>query len=199
MSDNERPDVITRLTATNQRLADLVRYMRQELHTEGLITNEEYAEILQNPGAVNRLGGYDVIKAERDELRTKLAAADRGERQKTVAVWCAAAFGVDHAASIPQRAVRLLEDAIEAYQAAGCELDMAHRLVDHVFAGEPGQLHQEIGGVGTTLLALAAAANLSADEEEEREVGRVLRFPLGHFRARNEAKNAAGFRVDGIE
>lgn len=63
--------MIEGLQSTNQRLADLVRYQRMELHQTGLITNEEYAEIIQNPGAVNRLGGYDEIKAERDQLRAE--------------------------------------------------------------------------------------------------------------------------------
>ena len=70
---------------------------------------------------------------------------------------------------------------------------MAHRLVDYVFSRPVGVLHQELGGVGVCILALAAAAGLSADEEERREVERVLAKPLDHFRQRNAAKNAAGF------
>lgn len=119
----------------------------------------------------------------------------RDSRQRRVAEWCAAAFGADHAASIPQRGIRLLEEAIEAYQACGCTEEMAHRLVKHVFANEPGKLNQEIGGVSVTMLALAEAANLSAEVEEIREVERVLAKPLEHFAKRNAAKNAAGFNV----
>jgi hypothetical protein len=47
-----------------------------------------------------------------------------------------------------------------------------------------------------TLLALAAAAGLSADEAEVDEMLRVLNKPLEHFTARNEAKNAAGFGIE---
>ena len=43
------------------------------------------------------------------------------------------------------------------------------------------------------LLALSAAAGLSADAEEQREVERVLAKPIEEFTRRNAAKNAAGF------
>lgn len=119
----------------------------------------------------------------------------RNERQRTVSEWCAAAFGNDHAYSIQQRGIRMLEEAIEAYQACGCQADMAHRLVNYIFAKEPGNLKQELGGVGVTVLALAAAAVVSADEAERDEVARILAKPLEHFHARNEVKNAAGFNV----
>lgn len=123
------------------------------------------------------------------------ALIDRDARQKRVADWCAAAFGAGHASSVPQRGIRLAEEAIEAAQAAGCERAMVHRLVDHVFDRPAGELGQELGGVGVTLLALAAAAGLSADDCEQSEIERVLAKPLAHFAARNAAKNAAGFNV----
>lgn len=119
----------------------------------------------------------------------------RDARQCQVAEWCASAFGADHAASIPQRGIRHAEEAIEAAQAAGCDPAMVHRLVDHVYSRAPGELRQEIGGSGITLLALAAAAGASADGEESRELARVLSKPLEHFAQRNAAKNAAGFNV----
>jgi len=46
------------------------------------------------------------------------------------------------------------------------------------------------------VLALAAAAGLSADEEECREMHRVLSKPLGEFTERNASKNAAGFLIE---
>lgn len=45
----------------NQRLWDLVRYQRSELHTVGLITDDEYAELAQDHPAVKRLEDYDVV------------------------------------------------------------------------------------------------------------------------------------------
>ncbi len=76
---------------------------------------------------------------------------------------------------------------------------MIHKLVDYVYAKEPGSLAQEIGGCSITLLALAHAGGVSADGEEVREMKRVLAKPLAHFAARNKAKNDAGFNVAAID
>jgi NTP pyrophosphatase (non-canonical NTP hydrolase) len=122
---------------------------------------------------------------------------ERDARQEQVHDWCAAAFGADHANSIPQRGIRLLEEAIELAQACGCEREMCHKLIDHIFDKPAGEIGQEIGGVGTTLLALAAAAHRSAEAEERAEVARVLSKPLEYFAARNKVKNDAGFNVTG--
>jgi hypothetical protein len=121
--------------------------------------------------------------------------ASRDDRQRRVAEWCAAAFGAEHQSSVPQRGLRFLEEAIEAYQALSGSPEQAHKLIDYIFAKEPGELSQELGGVGVTLLALAEAAGISADAAEQREFGRVLSKPLSHFHARNQAKNDAGFNA----
>lgn len=122
----------------------------------------------------------------------------REDRQRTLSEWAQAAFGAQQASSLPQRAVRLLEEALEAYQAAGGDRDMARQLVDFVFGRPVGSLHQELGGVGVCVLLLAAAANLSADTEERREIDRVLSKPLAEFTQRNQAKNDAGFLASGV-
>lgn len=145
--------------------------------------------------SVQRDSKLDSLSIRRLNPEGLRGTGQRDARQQTVSTWCAAAFGPEHAASIPQRAVRLLEEAIEAYQACGCDPEMAHRLVDHVFAHPAGVLSQELGGVGVTTLALAEAAGLSADTAESLEIERVLAKPLEYFKARNEAKNAAGFSV----
>lgn len=131
-------------------------------------------------------------------LNAEAAAAPESPhsgRQGQVHRWCIAAFGDDHAKSIEQRGIRLAEEAIEAAQASGCQKDMLHRLVDHIYGRPVGKLHQELGGVGVTLLALAQAAGVDAETAEVREVDRILAKPLAHFTARDAAKNAAGFNV----
>ncbi|HEX8851259.1 MAG TPA: hypothetical protein VF761_17165 [Gemmatimonadaceae bacterium] len=128
---------------------------------------------------------------------TAVVVLDRLHRQREIAAWCVQAFGAGHAASVPQRAVRLLEEVLEACQAAGVDPDMAHRLVDFVYARPCGDITKELGGVGVTLLALAEACGVDADVEEVREIRRVMAKPLAEMTARNEAKNAAGFAVAG--
>jgi NTP pyrophosphatase (non-canonical NTP hydrolase) len=122
---------------------------------------------------------------------------NREYRQGQVAEWCSAAFGSEHASSIPQRAVRLLEEAIELAQAAGVPRPMAENLLGFIYCKPAGELHQEIGGVSLCILALATAAGLSAEAEEVREIERVMSKPLEWFAARNKAKNLAGFDVAG--
>jgi|SRR5277367_1761673 len=118
---------------------------------------------------------------------------ERDGRQAQICAWATAAFSAEEATSLPQRGIRLLEEAVEAFQACGGIEEAAHRLVGFVFSRPPGEIGQELGGVGVTVLALAAAAGLSADVEERREVERILSKPIEEFTKRNEAKNAAGF------
>lgn len=56
-----------------ERMSDLVRYKRAELHNDGLISDEEYAEIVQDHAAVARLEGYDAIKGELEGARKRIA------------------------------------------------------------------------------------------------------------------------------
>lgn len=123
---------------------------------------------------------------------------DRDIRQVVVSRWAAQAFGVEQATSLPQRGIRLLEEAVEAAQAAGVDRGTARTVLEFVFDRPPGQLGQELGGVGVTVLALAQAAGLSAEAEEEREVERVLSKPVAEFAQRNAAKNAAGLVAPGM-
>ena len=57
--------------------------------------------------------------------------------------------------------------------------------------GEPAQ---EIGGVGITLLGLAHALGVSADDEEAKELERVQSKPAEHWQKRDAAKRAVGVR-----
>src|SRR5438034_715247 len=124
-----------------------------------------------------------------------LRKLSRDRRQEIVVSWAEQAFGRDQSTSLPQRGLRLLEEAIEAFQASGGDEAMAHKLVTFVFARPPGTVGQELGGVAVTALVMAAAAGLSADDEECREIHRVLNKPLKEFTERNANKNAAGFLV----
>lgn len=121
--------------------------------------------------------------------------SSRDLRQVVISRWAQVAFGREEALGVRQRGLRLLEEAVEAYQAAGGDEEMAHKLVKFVFERPPGEIGQELGGVAVTVLALAAAAGCSADQEECREIHRVLRKPLEEFTARNARKNAAGFKA----
>jgi hypothetical protein len=61
----------------NQRQWDLIRYQRSELHTAGLITDDEYAELAKDHAAVQRLEDYDAVRTELSALRTRLETAGK--------------------------------------------------------------------------------------------------------------------------
>jgi hypothetical protein len=95
---------------------------------------------------------------------------NRDDRQQQLYAWACAAFGVGEVDNLPQRALRLLEECVEAFQACGGDREMAHKLVDFVFERPVGELHQEIGGISVCLLVLAQAACMSAEREEVTEI-----------------------------
>lgn len=126
------------------------------------------------------------------DLSRHLRTVSRDDRQAAVLRWSCAAFSKEQATSLPQRGLRLLEEATEAFQSCGGDEEMAHRMVAYVFGRPPGRIGQEIGGVSVCVLALAAAAGMSADGEECQEIARVLSRPIEEFARRNKAKNDAG-------
>lgn len=146
-------------------------------------------------------GVYVEAQKQQADFAAELAVARalRSERQQQVYAWAFRCFGMAHATDPRQRGLRMLEEAIELYQATDGDQAKAHQLVDFIFARPKGEIGQELGGLGVTLLALAAAVGKDADAEEATEVARILSKPPEHFAARNAAKNAAGFDVTAPE
>ena len=66
---------------TNQRLFDLVRQQRMELHNADLISDEEYLELAHEHSAVARLEDYDAM---RERIRTLEAERDAAESALSV-------------------------------------------------------------------------------------------------------------------
>jgi NTP pyrophosphatase (non-canonical NTP hydrolase) len=120
----------------------------------------------------------------------------RDDLQIEVLDWVEATFGAD-TCFIHERAARLLEEAIELAQAAGVSEEHALATVRHIFQKPPGDPAQELGGVGLTLLACAAALGESASEAEQKEWKRVLSIPADYFRERHNKKADAGIATRG--
>lgn len=142
------------------------------------------------------LSDYRPVKSERqvhageDHLGGKEVAAtlDRDRRQTVVVEWGARCFGADHMADKTVRAARFFEEAAELVQAVGLPRDHAMRAFDHVYGRAPGNIEQEAGGVGVTLMALCNAVGLSADGCENKEIARCLSKSPETFAERNKAK-----------
>lgn len=128
-----------------------------------------------------------------DYLRTRLTA-ERNQRQQRTAEWIVRAFG-DATVALPERVARFFEEAVELAQACQVGSGTLVRIIDHVWSKEAGEPAQEIGGVGVTLLALAATLGVSADEAERVELERVEGIDVAHFRERHNRKADAGIAL----
>ena len=75
-SDTPRTDAAIN---TNVRLFDLVRFMRSELHKQGLITEEEYVWLCSSKMATSPQGGSPSPRRleDYDQLQSKLAEANK--------------------------------------------------------------------------------------------------------------------------
>lgn len=142
----------------------------------------------------------------------------RNARQTKVLKWAVTAFGGPNGERTPEvispeeRALRFFEEACELYQAVvhfvadgenargesfymvryPALLNRARECLKIMFGKEPGTVPNEIGGVTTTLQALAEVHGVSVSQEERREFERVLSYPPSHWAARWKAKNEQG-------
>lgn len=135
-------------------------------------------------------GEAAALRAEIEAIR--LRSAKRSERQGQVGDWIIRAFGPETMTRLDERAARVIEEAIELGQAVGVTPETVAKIAGYVYARPVGELGQEIGGIGVTLLGFAEAAGLNADVEEAREVARVLAKPVEHWTRRQAEKRAAG-------
>jgi hypothetical protein len=113
-------------------------------------------------------------------LRTKVLRLGAGSMslylapfQTRVAAWVFETFGDDLRHNKPTRDHRFMEEAIELYQALGHPIDRLWQVACDVYAKEPGDPKQELGGVQTTLAALSEGHGLDMVEARETELARM--------------------------
>ena len=112
--------------------------------------------------------------------------------QPRIAAWVRKVFTEAEAQNAPERALRLVEEAIELAQACGVGRDALHRLVDYVLDRPVGDPAQEVAGTMVTLYALAQAINVDADDAFENEVSRIQQPEvIDRVRRRQHEKRAA--------
>lgn len=95
--------------------------------------------------------------------------------QLAMARWLAAMHGNDTALrDKPERACRLLEEALETAQAVGMPKEQALALVEYVYSRPASEnVAQELGGTLTTLTALATACEVDLMEAVNTEFTRM--------------------------
>ena len=116
------------------------------------------------------------------------------EAQRRVGNWVRTRFG-DGAMARHERAMRLLEEAIELAQAEGITPTEIDRLTANVFHKPAGAPSQEAAGVGVCLLAWAAGAGEDLWSLIEQEIERIESKPVEYFRARHRIKSDAGIAL----
>lgn len=114
-----------------------------------------------------------------------------GERVKA---WVLKCFG-EKSMSRQERALRLVEEAIELAQAEGIRSPIISAITYRVFSRPPGDPDQEAGGVGVCLEGWGAAAEKNVALLTEQELQRIESKPADHFRQRHNAKVAEGLSV----
>ncbi len=133
-----------------------------------------------------------LLDPDADIIKPHPALSNRQQRQAEILQWANATFGKATASNTSERIRRFAEESIELVQAAGLEKQSIHDLIDHIYAKPVGNLAQEIGQVGVSLLALAERLGIQADEEECKEFQRISSLPTEHWRARQNAKAEKG-------
>lgn len=120
------------------------------------------------------------------------AATVRARRQRRGHQWALDCFGEDFVRNPKERAMRVVEEAIEFAQACGASADMINRITANVYSKEPGVPKEELAQVMFTSLIAAQTLGEDADALETGELHRVLQYPPDYFTKRMATKIKAG-------
>lgn len=101
--------------------------------------------------------------------------------QKRVMEWVRTRIGPEHTHS-RERAMRLLEEAVELAQAEGIFIESVQRQVGHVYGRPAGEPEQEAAGVAVCLLAWCESRGISFVTLAAREIERIEAKPLDQIR-----------------
>lgn len=111
--------------------------------------------------------------------------------ESRVANWVCTRIGPKHMRP-RERAMRLLEEAIELAQAEGITAEQVSRQVEHVFGRPAGEPRQEAAAVAVCLYGWCAATSVTLDEIATEEVERIEARPIEEIRGSLARKEDAG-------
>lgn len=118
--------------------------------------------------------------------------SDLGQK---VLAWAVSVFG-PVATDRRERAIRLVEEAVEVAQAEGVPLEVLERVARRCYSRPVGNVADEVGAVVLTLEALAANIGVDLEEAGDRELARVTALDPVFLAGRHQAKIAEGCAVD---
>lgn len=110
-------------------------------------------------------------------------------RQGLIFSWAERTFG-PVATSPTERAMRVVEKAIELVQARGIDRRVVDRIVSRVYQRPAGDPRAEVGGLCVTVLAYCEAIEISFYLEVLHEMERVLSLPEEHWKRQHDAETA---------
>lgn len=121
------------------------------------------------------------------------------EFQDRIGRWVKTTFDEVTAANIPERGLRVCEEACELAQAIGIPRQQLHTLIDYVYRRPKGEVGQELAGVMVTIAACATACEQDlalavADEANRIETPEVIE----RVRARQAEKRQALMTADTV-
>lgn len=129
---------------------------------------------------------------ERDELAQEASGIIRQRRQRAAMQWAERCFGDVLVHKPDERALRVLEEALELAQACGIRPTMIAKLVERVYQKPAGTPKEELAQVLFTGIIMAEALKEDADKLEREEFLRVLSLPVDHFTKRHATKIKEG-------
>lgn len=113
--------------------------------------------------------------------------------QNRVGAWCRSTFGDEVATNRKERALRVLEEALELAQAEGVSRLQVYVLADRTYSRPVGEPAQEVSGIGVTILAYCAATGVNFLETVADEMDRVEQPEVvERIRVKQAEKKAAG-------
>lgn len=117
------------------------------------------------------------------------------QRQVDLLAWAIETFG-DIAADPRERALRLLEEALEVVQATGLPYSDVMAVAKRTYDRPCGDLAKELGGLVMTTEALAQASGIQLYDEAAKEYQRITSIPKDHWAKRHAEKVAAGTALE---
>lgn len=125
----------------------------------------------------------EMSKADARKKLREIALAESKPKTLEVRVreWVESRIGKRHM-DRRERAMRLLEEAIELAQAEGITREMVDNQAAHVYARPVGEPSQEAAGVAVCLLGWCAATGNMLATLAEREVRRIEAKPVAEIR-----------------
>lgn len=110
--------------------------------------------------------------------------------ENRVESWVRTRLGDDHM-NRRERAMRLVEEAVELAQAEGITRDQVVRQTNHVYSRSPGDPKQEAAGIAVCLFGYCAAIGEHLNELALDEIMRIEAKPLDQIRGSLARKNDA--------